>query len=67
MVTTLTSPTGSPVAVNPLNVFAIEQDGANVKILSTGGQAVWVTESFAEVAKCLGRSPGDDTAPHSHP
>ena len=50
---TLTTPAGHPVAINPLAVFAIEQDGPTVKILSTVGQAVWVTESFAEVEKRL--------------
>jgi len=50
---TFTAPAGQTVAINPLNVFAIEQDGQLVKILSASGAAVWVTESFAEVERQL--------------
>lgn len=50
---TLTTPAGHPVAINPLVVFAIEQDGPTVKILSPAGHTIWVTETFADVEKRL--------------
>lgn len=46
---TLTLPNGDPVAVNPRVIFYVTARGANTEVVSSGGAAIEVKETFAEI------------------